>query len=149
MNNLPRLIGIATRKKTRATMVTLKQCPITTEFGVGNDCRGKPGLRQVTVLSYESWQQACKELNTELPWLLRRANLLITGISFSSADVGKVITIGKVKLKICRETDPCHRMETSYPGLLKALTPDWQGGVCCQVIHAGTVALEDTVSLTD
>ena len=120
---------------------------VSPEHGVENDYRGHPHNRQVTVLSVEDWQRACDELKLNLHWTTRRANLLVDGISFSSASVGHVIQIGDVQLRVTRETDPCHRMEEAQLGLMKALTPDWRGGACCRVISGGDIALGDNVEL--
>ena len=46
-----RLEGIARRDRKRAPMQTLDRAHISTETGVAKDFRGKPGDRQVTVIS--------------------------------------------------------------------------------------------------
>ncbi|MGD9662437.1 MAG: MOSC domain-containing protein [Porticoccaceae bacterium] len=156
--NLPgALSGIAIRAKSRAPMIPLQQAQVSVEKGVmvttageglpRQDFRGRAGKRQVTVLSAESWRKACEELGSELPWLARRANLLVTGIEFGAEDVGKLITIGEVQLVITRETDPCGRMEEVCPGLKAALAPQWRGGVCCRVVRAGDICLGDQVGI--
>src|SRR5690606_27375097 len=126
--------GIAIRKKSRAPMQALQECEISLARGLAGDFRGKPGKRQVTVLSEEAWLRACSEVGQTLPWLTRRANLLVRGLEFSALDVGKIICIGAVKLQISRETDPCQRMDDALPGLKNALAPEWRGGVCCRVV---------------
>lgn len=137
--------AIAYRKKPKAPMTEIDSVEITCEQGVVPDTRGKPGKRQVTVLSLEAWQTACAELGTELPWTMRRANILVSGITFSVADVGKILQIGDVRLQITVETDPCHRMDEQHQGLTAALTPDWRAGVCCRVLQAGEICLNDDV----
>jgi MOSC domain-containing protein YiiM len=115
--------------------------------GVGGDFRGRPGRRQVTLLSQEAWQAACTELGTDLPWTTRRANLLIKGLSFGQGSVGSILQIGDVQLEITGETDPCERMTQARAGLREALTPDWRGGVCCRVLTEGQITVGDPVSL--
>ena len=46
-----RLVGIARRDKKRAEMEILDDAEISEQTGVANDFRGKPGKRQVTVIS--------------------------------------------------------------------------------------------------
>lgn len=142
------LAGIAIRKKSRAPMLALQDCELSVERGLVGDFRGKPGKRQVTVLSEEAWLRACHVVGHELPWLTRRANLLVRGLEFSAQDVGKVLCIGTVKLQITRETDPCQRMEDVQPGLKNALAPEWRGGVCCRVLAPGQIAVGDAVLIT-
>ena len=136
-----RLIGIALRNKRRGQMCQIDTAAIGLKFGVKGDYRGRAGPRQVTILSQESWSDACGQLNIDLPWTIRRANLLVTGKRFSSEDVGRIISIGKVELRITRETNPCHRMEDARAGLREALDIDWRGGVCCRVEQEGIIRI--------
>lgn len=141
------LKGIAYRLKSKGEMHITALTQVTPERGIENDYRGHPHNRQVTVLSVEDWQRACDELELNLHWTTRRANLLVEDISFGPACVGDIIQIGDLRLQITRETDPCHRMEEAKPGLMKALTPDWRGGACCRVISGGAIAVGDSVEL--
>lgn len=141
-----RLAGIARREKKRAPMETLESADISSASGVAGDFRGKPGNRQVTLLSARDWQAVCDELGDELPWTVRRANLLIEQIDLPKA-AGHIVAIGSVRLRTTMEVDPCSRMEEQAPGLRKALQPDWRGGVACEVIEGGTVAVGDDVSI--
>lgn len=142
------LRGIARRAQSKGPMEELPLCHVTTGQGVDGDFRGQPGSRQVTVLSLESWRDACAALGMELPWFTRRANLLVEGVRFSRASVGDILRIGgELELEITRETDPCHRMDALQPGLKTALQPDWRGGVCCRVLKSGDIALGDVVEV--
>lgn len=141
------LSGIAVRKKTKQPMVLLDQSTATCAAGIGNDLRGKPGRRQVTVMSAECWQQACNEAGKQLHWQQRRANLLISGLKFSAQTIGSIIRIGEAELLITRATDPCRRMDQTLPGLSQALAKNWRGGVCCQVIKDGAIRVGDNVTL--
>ena len=89
----------------------------------------------MTVLSVEKWQAACGDLGVELPWTTRRANLLVSGLSIGPECVGRILQVGDAQLRITIETDPCPRMDEQYPGLKRALVPDWRGGACCEVTH--------------
>ena len=138
------LEAIAIRPAHRRTMTELVEARITLAHGVEGDFGGKPGRRQVTVLSTEAWHEACSDLGTDLSWLLRRANLLVRGPGLART-VGALLRIGDVVLEITGETTPCRRMDEQHPGLQKALEPDWRGGVCCKVRTAGTVRVGDCV----
>lgn len=137
------LLDIAFRPKSRAVMQTKVDTMVSKVAGVDGDFRGKPGKRQVTVMSIEQWQLACDELGTTLPWTIRRANLLVDGVSFDATMVGQQIKIGQCILYITGETDPCPKMDAQHQGLTHALTPDWRGGVCCRVIADGRVKVGD------
>lgn len=128
-------------------MLETDQCTVTAEAGVAGDFRGRPGRRQVTVLSREDWTDACHELDRDLPWTTRRANLLVGGFRFGPASVGQILSIGDLRLEITGETDPCERMTAACPGLREALTPDWRGGVCCRVLSGAEIRIDDPASL--
>jgi MOSC domain-containing protein YiiM len=139
-----RLTGIARRDRKRAPMQTLDRAEISMQTGVAMDFRGKPGKRQVTVISADAWRQACRELQNDIPWTTRRANLLVDDFELPKT-IGAVLKIGQVRLRITGEVDPCSRMDEQCPGLTKALQPDWRGGVSCSVLQGGSVALGDEV----
>lgn len=141
-----RLSGIARRDGKRAPMQVLESADISAETGVARDSRGRPGKRQVTVISAAAWREACKDLGREIPWTTRRANLLVDDIQLPKA-AGAVLHIGAVRLLVTGEVDPCSRMDEQCPGLTKALQPDWRGGVSCTVLAGGAVALGDDVAL--
>ena len=145
-----RLIGIARRNARRAPMETLAAGRISVETGLEGDARGpKYPARRITVLAREDWEAALGDLPADaadLPWTTRRANLLVEDVRLPRAK-GGVLRIGPVVLEITQETNPCARMEEAFPGLLKALHPEWRGGVCCAVREGGPIALGDAVEV--
>lgn len=145
------LTGIARRAASREPMELLDRCAVTVEAGVASDFRGRPGARQVTVLSQEAWRAANEELGRTgdelLDWRVRRANLLVTGLDLAETR-GRRLRIGdEVELEITGETVPCERMEEQQAGLLRALAPDWRGGVTARVVRGGSLAKGDPVRL--
>lgn len=143
-----RIAGIARREKKRAPMELLETAEVSTETGVARDFRGKPGERQVTLLSARDWAAACEDLGREVPWTLRRSNLLIEDMDLPKR-AGAVVEIGDVRLETTIEIDPCSRMDEQAEGLTAALKPDWRGGVGCRVIRGGTVSIGDPVRLVE
>ena len=150
-----RLIGIARRGQRRAPMETVKAVDVTAEKGLEGDHKGaKFKTRQVTVLAIEDWQAALEALGggageaaPSLDWTCRRANLLVEGLRLPRAK-GAVITVGgMVTLEVTGETVPCGRMDEVAPGLLKALFPDWRGGVTCRVMDGGRIEMGDGVEV--
>jgi MOSC domain-containing protein YiiM len=140
-----RLLGIAYRDASRQPMRELRSGYLSRAGGVEGDFRGRRGPRQVTVLCAERWRAACAELGVELPWTTRRANLLVDGLALGPQSIGRTLRVGKALLRITGETDPCRRMDEQHEGLKRALTPDWRGGACCEVIGDGEIAVGDPV----
>lgn len=141
-----RLVGLARHDKKRAEMEILDDAEISERTGVANDFRGKPGKRQVTVISAEAWAAACEELGQEIPWTTRRANLLTEDIELPQR-TGDVIEIAGVRLLVTMKVDPCGRMDEQFQGLRSALIPEWRGGVACTVLKGGSIRLGDSVSV--
>lgn len=139
-----KLCGIAGRMVRRAPMAEAVQAVISQETGLSGDYKGtKHPTRQITILASEDWQAALASLPANaanLPWLTRRANLLVEGLRLPRVK-GAILGIGPAQLEITGQTYPCHRMNEAYPGLLKALAPDWRGGVTCRVLSDGEIAI--------
>ncbi|MCS6161833.1 MOSC domain-containing protein [Shewanella sp. SW36] len=146
---MPKLLAIAYKTVKRGPMNEVLCANVTQLSGVEKDVFGRPGKRQVTVLSKLQWQQACHSIEADLPWTTRRANLLVDDLVFSSADVGKHLQIGELRLEITGETDPCKKMEIAHAGLEAALTPDWRGGVTCRVLNDAMIHLGDEITLVN
>jgi MOSC domain-containing protein YiiM len=140
------VIGIARREKLRAEMETIDSVYVDEKTGLSGDIRGTALKRQVTLLSAKAWSEVCHELEADLPWTTRRANILIENIDFHQ-DTDYKIQIGEVLLLVTRQTDPCSRMDEQYSGLTNALMSDWRGGVCCSVVKGGNLSLGDEVKL--
>jgi len=104
------------------------------------------GKRQITILSQESWNDVCQELDAELDPALRKANLLVSGVDLKES-IGKTLHVGDVEILIGGETVPCPRMEKGHEGLMNALKPEWRGGVYGKVIKGGEIAIGDDVKL--
>ena len=141
-----RLAGIARREKKRAEMEQLSNADVSVETGIACDSRGKPGIRQVTLLGAKDWQLACDELGVEIPWTARRANLLIEAMDLPK-DAGHMIEIGTVRLQTTVEVDPCSRMDEAQQGLRQALVPNQRGGIACRVIEGGRISVGDSVNV--
>ena len=146
----PRLTGLARRSARRLPMESLQDAMISVATGLAGDFKGaKHKTRQITILAEEDWQSALAALTDEeasLPWTVRRANLLTHGLRLPRVK-GAILAIGAVRLEVTGQTHPCRRMDEAFPGLLKALAPDWRGGVTCRVQTGGEIRLGDTVSI--
>ncbi len=149
-----RLIGIARRDARRAPMEELESATITTEAGLVGDHKGRRFRnRAITVLSLEQWDEALAEIDAlagthpGVGWTARRANLLVEGVRLPRAR-GALLSIGPVDLEVTYPTQPCRRMEEACPGLLKALHPEWRGGITARVLAGGAIKLGDPVVIT-
>ena len=143
-----RLVGIARRDKPRAPRETLQRARISYDAGVEGDCRGKTPDRNVTIIFREDWDAACRDFGRELPWVTRRANLLVEGLA-GFKQVGARLRIGPVVLEVTEENPPCRVMDILAEGLRVVLEPDWRAGVACRVLQDGVIALGDKVTVVN
>lgn len=127
-------------------MIELQAAEITLEKGVENDFRGKPGKRQVTLLSAERWAEACQAVGETLPWTTRRANLLVEGIDFDALE-GQQLRVGQAILQVNGECEPCSRMDEAKAGLQKAMKPRLRAGLLATVLVPGNIKVGDKAEL--
>ena len=113
---------------------------------VGNANQG--GKRQVTIVSNKHWSDVTAPLGATPDPRLRRANLLVSDIDFADAR-GKILKIGKVRVRIYGETRPCEQMEAAAPGLRDAMSVPWGGGAHGEVLDDGEIAVGDPVVIVD
>lgn len=111
---------------------------------VGNANQG--GKRQVTIVSNKHWEAVTAPLGDTPDPRLRRANLLVSDIDFSDAR-GKILKIGKVRVRIYGETRPCEKMDEAVPGLQDAMSTPWGGGAHGEVLDDGEISVGDAVEL--
>lgn len=106
----------------------------------GSADRGGP--RQVTLLERELWQRATAKLGIELDPAARRANLLVSGLGLARS-TGRTLAVGRARLRIAGETDPCRLMDRACSGLRGALEPDWGGGAFAEVLDGAEIHVGD------
>ena len=109
---------------------------------VGNANRG--GFRALTLLSQERWTELMTEVGAALGTEARRANLVISGIDLENSR-GKILRIGRCRLRIGGETRPCELMEEAAAGLRQAMRSRWGGGAYATVVDGGSIAVGDEV----
>lgn len=129
-------------------MEELTDAAISVDAGLEGDSKGlKFPRRQITLMERGLWEAALFTLgNPDLHWTARRANLLVEAISLPRG-IGSEIGIGPVRLEVTAQTTPCARMDEIWPGLRRALAPDWRGGVTARVIQGGRIRLGDPVRI--
>jgi MOSC domain-containing protein YiiM len=112
----------------------------------GNANQG--GRRQITILSEETWRRIAAMLPEAPDPAARRANLLVSGVDLASSR-GRVLRIGRHRLRINGETRPCDQMEDAAPGLQAGLSEPWGGGVFAEALDDGEIAVGDEVMLEE
>ena len=94
------LVGIARARELGAPLEEMKAAAISLERGIEGDARGAKYGRQVTVLFREGWEDACRDVGADLPWVTRRANLYVSNLD-RPRDAGGTLRIGDVELVSC------------------------------------------------
>ena len=113
---------------------------------VGNADQG--GRRQVTLIDRQAWDRVTEDLQGHVDPGVRRANLLVSGLSLEGSR-GRMLRVGGCRLLINGETRPCHLMDETHPGLRQALAAPWRGGVFAEVLDAGEIEVGAPVTWAD
>jgi MOSC domain-containing protein YiiM len=108
------------------------------------DNANQGGKRQVTIISRQAWEAVEGDLGERVPPETRRANLLVSGVDLANTG-GRVLRIGRCRVRVYGETKPCWQMEEAHAGLQSALRPDWRGGAFAEVLDDGEIAVGDEV----
>lgn len=139
-----RIVAIAIKPEHYAPMAEVPEAGVR-EDGIEGSAWAT-SVRRVTLLFAEQWAEVQRELGVEIPWHVRRANVLVSGMHPKDV-MRKRIRLGTVELLIHGETKPCERMDDAHPGLKAVLRPDLRGGVYGSVVQPGRIAVGDTVAL--
>jgi len=110
---------------------------------LGNADQG--GRRQVTIIAREVWDALWAEVDPRIEPVMRRANVLVSGVDLRETR-GRVLRLGRVRVRVLGETRPCEQMDAAAPGLRRALETGWRGGVFGEVLDDGEIAAGDPVS---
>ena len=139
--------AIAVRSCKNGPMEELPQAEARTGGGIEGDLPA-PLDRGITLLSADQWEQVTRELDRDLPWHTRRANVLVSGPGLGRL-IGQEIQVGSVRVAVTGETKPCKLMEQLCPGLRAALTPERRGGVHGRITQSGTLVIGDEIVLLE
>ena len=143
-----RILAIALRTGVRKPMQEVEQAFAREADGLEGDMPEKTRERGLTLLSAPQWQAVNAELEADLPWHTRRANVLVDAASLGHL-IGKNVQVGGVRVRIHAETTPCKLMDELHDGLRKVLEPDCRGGVYGEVLSDGTVEVGQAVCIVE
>jgi MOSC domain-containing protein YiiM len=103
---------------------------------VGNADQG--GRRQITLIERQLWDVVMEDVGDYVDPAARRANLMVVGLSLADSR-GKILRVGRCRLRINGETRPCEHMDQARDGLRHALARPWRGGVYGEVLDDGEI----------
>jgi MOSC domain-containing protein YiiM len=109
----------------------------------GNANQG--GRRQVTLLDVRRWKEAEADLGSEVDPRFRRANVFTEGIDYRQTR-GRILQLGACRLRVLGETRPCTLMDEMFPGLQRALDPDWRAGAFAEILEGGELRVGDAIA---
>ncbi len=102
------------------------------------------GRRQVTIIEKESWDWLCAQMGRDLDPSVRRANLMVSGVRLLDT-ASQVLQVGRVRIQVQGETQPCHMMDRACSGLRAQMALMWRGGVWGDVLDEGQIQVGDEV----
>ncbi|MFK7741527.1 MAG: MOSC domain-containing protein [Planctomycetota bacterium] len=144
------LLAIYLRPGARIPTRSVGEAEAVADTGLRGD-HAVGGKRQVTLLSQESWREACAEFGQDVDPATRRANLFFEGVDLRQS-IGRTLEIGGedgVLVDIVGETHPCELLDDAgRVGLYKTLKPNRRAGVFGTIQRGGTLRVGDTARLT-
>ena len=141
------LTHIYVRPSARTQVQAVESAAADTETGLAGD-HAAAGKRQVTLLDLSAWRAVCIELGVDLAPSVRRANLVVEGVSLLESR-GRVLRVGGCEIEIHGETRPCELLDAAAVGLNAALRPAWRGGVFGRIVTGATLRVGDAVSFVE
>ena len=102
------------------------------------------GLRQITLMEKEKWEELMQYHKVELPFQTRRANLVISGINLKDTR-RKILVIGECKIEVFGELKPCERMDKAVMGLQKSMYNNWKGGAFGKALIDGYIQVGNKI----
>jgi MOSC domain-containing protein YiiM len=103
-----RLEAIWVKRVRRGPMDPVARAALDAQGLVGNANRG--GRRAVTLIERETFERVAGVLGPAVDPAMRRANLMVSGVRLAGSR-GRVLAIGRTRVRIGGETRPCERME--------------------------------------
>ncbi len=143
-----RVLDLAVRTAVRAEPEQRPRLKLAPSSGVADD-HTTGSRRQLTILAEPQWQTICDQLGRDLPWTIRRANVLVSDIEFGPEWSGKRLRIGAAVVLVHGQVTPCFRMEEQVTGLHDLMVPDWRGGIHCEVLDEGEIAVGDLLEMLE
>ncbi len=136
-----KLEAIWTKRAHRGPMDAHEEATLVAGEGLAGSV-GRSKRRQVTLIEREVWDRMQEELQCDIPYSARRANLMLSGIRLEDTR-DKLLRIGATLIKIGGHTMPCERMDEASEGLRAKLEAHWGGGAFGQVIEGGSIRVGD------
>ena len=119
-------------------------CELIENHGLKGDAHAGNWHRQVSLLSYEKFQEF-KDKGAEIEPGAFGENLLVSGFDFKDYPVGTIFTCGEVVLEITQIGKQCHTECEIYHQTGDCIMP--REGVFAKVLKGGTISVSDEMKL--
>ena len=143
MSEQRKLEAIWLKRMKGGPMDAKERATLKTDSGLVDNAN-QGGKRQVSIIEKEIWENLMASTGANLEPSSRRANLMVSGVQLAETR-GKVLKIGKCRIRIYGETKPCEQMDKAWYGLQEAMRPNWGGGAFGEVLDDGDISVGDTV----
>jgi MOSC domain-containing protein YiiM len=141
-----RVAGLLVRPAKGAEPVLVEEAHFREGGGLDGDHETR-AARGVTLIDAEGWAEAARAIgDPALPWHIRRANVLLEGLSVEEA-VGRRLRLGGCLLQVESYNPPCAVMDRARPGLQDILAVGFRAGVSARVVQGGRVRVGDPAAL--
>ena len=149
---MPIVTKICITKKSGKEMQDVNSIEVVANKGIVNDRYFKDKNDkdiQITLIESENIDNFNKKLETNIPYIDFRRNIITRGIKLNEL-VGKEIFIGKVRIKGHRLCDPCKYLQDKLQqnNLFKNLAYLYKkGGLRCEILSNGRISVNDKIAI--
>ncbi|MDO5714983.1 MAG: MOSC domain-containing protein [Tissierellia bacterium] len=141
-----KIISINTSTQKGTIKSEVKRANLIFNFGIENDAHGGSWHRQISLLSYESFNAFKDKINIPLEHGVFGENFLVEGIDFKNIKIGDQLIINEtILLEITQIGKLCHKGCEIRNIVGDCIMP--REGVFAKVLQGGKVKKGDTICL--
>lgn len=137
-------INISEKKSVKKKPV--ERAVLIEDKGIEGDAHAEGGIRQVSLLAYESIEKM-KKLGLDVDSGDFAENITTQGIDLLSLPVGQRLKIGEVILEVTQHGKVCHTKCNIYKTVGDCVMP--REGIFCKIIKGGVIKKGQTIEVVE
>ena len=149
---MSKVFEICITNKSGSGMIKIPSVDVVAKKGIINDRyfndNNEPDI-QITFIESENIDYVNEKLNTNIPYIDFRRNIITKGIKLNEL-IGKELLIGGVRIKGHRLCDPCKYLQDKLKqtNLFNNLAYLYKrGGLRCELITSGKISINDEIKI--
>ena len=139
------IISINCSEKKGTVKQPVESAELRTDWGIVGDAHAGHWHRQISLLSFESFEEFQKESGCRLDFGAFGENLLVQGIDLKQVRIGDRLSTGSCCLEITQIGKTCHQSCAIRKRVGKCIMPT--EGIFARVLQGGTIRKGDGICI--